>query len=221
MKKYAILVAASLLLCFILQSCKKETLQGVAKFENLRNLTNAAEMRIAFTELTSSEKADFWKYNLRNSMIGLTPLQRKLVRDIYNKLSPAVYERGTNDNITFTTLVIPGWLKKADGIFSKDKISELFYFMEGEKIVNNTASSYVLEQVPVTYYSESAPDCLCNIGSSYSCKKKEIEVGTGGGKIKVTYGSCSYSTSAYICDRDDYGCGFLSTWACNGNLCTF
>ena len=213
-----------LLSCFILQSCKKETLQGVAKFENLRNLSDAGKMRIAFNGLTSIEKADFWKYNLKNSMTGLTTLQKNTVTEIsITRLSPAVYEKGTNDHITFTTLIIPAWLKKAEAIFSKDKISELFYFLEGETIVNTTAASYALEQVPrepVNYYSESAPNCLCNIGSSYTCKKKEIQVGTGGANIKVSYGTCNYSISAYICDRDDYGCGFLGTWSCNGNSCS-
>jgi hypothetical protein len=221
MKKYTLLVAASLLLFVVLQSCKKETLPGDAKFENLRNLSDAGKMRIAFNGLTSVEKADFWKYNLKKYLNSMTRPQQKMVMEIYNTLSPAVYEKGTNDNITFTTLIIPGWLKKAEALFSKDKISELFYFLEGEKIVNTPASSYALEGVPVTYYSESAPDCLCNIGSSYSCKKKEIVVGTTGITMKVVYGSCSYSTSAGICDRDDYGCGFSGLWSCNGNSCTF
>ena len=213
-----------LYLCFILQSCKKETLQGVAKFENLRNLPNAAKMRIAFNGLTSVEKADFWKYNLKNSMAGLTTLQKNLVIDIYNKLSPAVYENGTTENLTFTTLVIPAWLKKAELIFSKSKISELCYFLEGEQIAGTAESSYILDQVPqsqLAVYSESAPNCLCNIGSSYSCKKREISVGTSGANIKETYGSCTYSRSAYICDRDDYGCGFFGAWSCNGNLCAY
>lgn len=224
MKKFTILVAANLFLCFILQSCQKETYQGVAKFENLRNLKDAGKMRIAFNGLTSIEKADFWRHNLKSGMIGLTASQRKLVMEIYNKLSPAIYEKGTNDYITFTTLVVPAWLKKAEALFSKDKISELFYFLEGEKVVDAAASSYVLDQVPrepVAYYSESAPDCLCNIGSSYTCKKKQIEVGTGGAKMTVTYGSCNYTTNAYVCDRDDYGCGFSGLWSCNGNNCTF
>jgi hypothetical protein len=224
MKKFHILVAASLIHLFFLQSCKKETLQGVAKFENLRNLTDAAKMRIAYNGLTSVEKADFWKYNLKNSMAGLTTLQKNLVREIYNTLSPALYENGTDDYITLTTLVIPGWLKKAEALFSKDKISHLFYFLEGEKVVNTVASAYALDQVtrePQDYYSESAPNCLCNIGSSYTCKRKQIEVGTGGAKMTVSYGICNYSTSASICDRDDYGCGFMGTWACNGNNCSY
>lgn len=224
MKNYTTLVAAILLLCFMFHSCKKEAIQEVPKFENLRNLPDAAEKRIAFNGLTSIEKADFWKYNLKNYMNSLTPMQKNLVMDIYKKLSPTVYEKGTADYITFTTLIIPGWLKKAEAIFSKDKISELFYSMEGEKVVNSTANSYALEQVPqeaVTYYSESAPDCICNIGSSYSCKKKAIEVGTGGVKMTVSYGSCNYSTRSSICDRDDYGCGFSGLWACNGNTCTY
>jgi hypothetical protein len=224
MKKYTFLVAASLLHIVVFQSCKKETLPGVAKFENLRNLSDAGKMRIAFNGMTSVEKADFWKYNLKNSMTGLTALQKKLVLDIYNQISPAVYENGTTEYITFTTLLIPAWLKKAELIFSKNKISELCYFLEGEQKEGTAVSSYTLEQAPqsqIALYSESAPNCLCNIGSSYSCKKREITVGTTGATIKETYGSCTYSRSAYICDRDDYGCGFFGAWSCNGNLCSY
>ncbi len=224
MKKFDILVAASLLFCFILQSCKKETLQNVSKFESLRKLPNAAEMRIAFIELTSAEKASFWKYNIKKSIPGMNPSQKNLIMDLFQRLSPAVYENGTTENLTFTTLVIPAWLKKAELLFSKSKISELCYFLEGEQIAGTATSSYILDQVPqsqLAVYSESAPNCLCNIGSSYSCKKREISVGTTGATIKETYGSCTYSRSAYICDRDDYGCGFLGTWSCNGNLCVY
>jgi len=219
MKKYTILVAVNIVVFFILQSCKKETLQKVDKFENLSNLSDAAEKRIAFSGLTSVEKADFWKYTIKNNMTGLTPSQRKLVGDIYSQLSPAVYEKGTNDHITFTTLIVPAWLKKAEAIFSKDKISELFYFLEGEKVVDVTANAYTLDQLPI--YDESAPNCMCNIGSTYSCRKREISVGTTGAQMKTVFGSCTYSSSSYICDRDDYGCGFAGLWSCNGNSCIF
>lgn len=224
MKKYSILIAAGLFLCFILQSCNKETVQGVAKFENLRNLSDAGKMRIAFNGLTSVEKADFWKYNLKSSLNSLTTSQKKLVMEIYNKLSPAVYEKETNDHVTFTTLIIPDLLKKAELIFSKSKIWELFYFMEGEQIAGTAESSYSLDQVPqsqIAQYDEAGPNCLCNIGSSYSCKKREISVGTSGATIKETYGSCTYSRNSYVCDRDDYGCGFSGLWSCNGNLCSY
>jgi hypothetical protein len=62
---------------------------------------------------------------------------------------------------------------------------------------------------------------LCNIGSTYTCKKKEITVGTTGITFKEVYGSCSYSSTNGVCDRDDYGCGFMGWWSCNGNTCTF
>jgi hypothetical protein len=224
MKKYATSVAASLLLYFIFQSCRKETVHNVPKYESLRNLPNAAEMRIAFIELTSAEKASFWKYNIKKNIPGMTPSQKTIVMDLYQKLSPAVYENGTSDNITFKTLFVPDWLKKAETIFSKSKIWEMFYFLEGEQIAGTINSSYSLDQVPqsqIAAYDESAPNCLCNIGSSYSCKKREISVGTSGANIKEIYGSCTYSRNAYVCDRDDYGCGFMSAWACNGNLCTY
>ena len=224
MKKFDILVAASLIFFFILQSCKKESLKEVPKYQSLRNLPNAAAMRIAFIELTSAEKASFWKYNINNNIPGMTPSQKNLIMDLYQRLTPAVYEKGTTENLTFTTLVIPAWLKKAELLFSKSKISELCYFMEGEQSVGPVGSPYTLDQVPqsqLAVYSESAPNCLCNIGSTYSCKKREISVGTTGANIKEVYGSCTYSRSAYICDRDDYGCGFMGLWSCNGNLCVY
>ena len=223
MKRYTAFATAILLVGFTLESCKKESFSGVEKFESLLSLPSSAEMRIAFTEMTSSEKLNFWKYNLRKNMDGLSVIQKKLVSEIYEQFSPAAYENGSNDNVRLKTLIIPNWLAKAETMFSKDKMWELFYFMEGEKIVRASPDSYVLEQVPESelyFYSESAPNCLCNIGSSYTCKKKEISVGTDSG-IKVTYGSCSYSKNNGICDRDSYGCGFALMWACNGNTCTF
>jgi hypothetical protein len=46
------------------------------------------------------------------------------------------------------TLIIPNWLSKAENVFTKDKLWELFYIMEGEKIVNVSPLSYVLETNP-------------------------------------------------------------------------
>jgi len=221
MKRYTHFAAAILLVGFTLESCKKESFSGVEKFESLLSLPGSSERRIAFNELASTDKANFWKYNLRKNMDGLTGIQRKLVGEIYDQLSPAAYENGSNDNVRLKTLIVPKWLAKAETLFSKDRLWELFYFMEGEKIVSVSPDSYILEQVPQSeFYSESAPDCLCNIGSSYTCKKKQISIGTSS-SINVTYGSCSYTKRAGICDRDDYGCGFGQLWSCNGNTCTF
>ena len=221
MKRYTHFAAAILFIGFTSQSCEKESFSRVEKFESLLSLPGSSERRIAFNQLASTDKANFWKYNLRKNMNELTGIQRKLVTEIYDQLSPAAYEKGSNDNVQLKTLIIPKWLEKAEPLFSKDKLWKLFYFMEGEKIVRVSANSYVMEQVPQTeFYNESAPDCLCNIGSSYTCKKKSITVGTST-TINVTYGSCSYTKAGGICDRDDYGCGFSQLWSCNGNTCTF
>ena len=148
MKRYTAIAAAILFIGFTLESCKKESFSGVEKFESLLSLPSSAEMRLAFTEMTSTEKVNFWKYNLRKNMDGLSVMQKKLISEIYDQFSPAAYENGSNDNIRLKTLIIPNWLAKAETMFSKDKLWELFYFMEGEKIVRVSPDSYVLEQVP-------------------------------------------------------------------------
>ena len=222
MKKVTCFVITVLAIWFLFEACTKETQSDTdtSKFESLRNLKSSAEMRIAFEGLSSFEKASFWKYNIKKSLAGLTRLQRKIILEIHDQISPAAYEKGSNEYILFTTLIVPKWLKMAETVFSRDKISELFYFLEGEKIVNSSSDSHRMDQV-LPKYDESAPDCKCNIGSSYSCKKREVTVGTRGAEIKIAYGSCTYSSSAYICDRDDYGCGLIGMWACNGNDCAF
>ena len=226
MKRYIHVALAILLLGLTGQSCKKdsnESFSRVEKFENLLSLPGSAQMKIAYSELAAPEKAEFWKYNLRKKMDELTPSQRKLVSEIYAQISPANYENGSNMNVNMKTLIIPNWLARAEMSISKAKLWDLFYFMQGEKVVNVNSQPYVLEQTaPVsTIYDESAPDCPCNIGSSYTCKKKEITVGTTGITYKLTYGSCSYSSSNGVCDRDDYGCGYMGLWSCNGNTCTY
>jgi len=227
MKRYTHVALAILLLGFTGQSCKKdsnESFSRVEKFENLLSLPGAAPMRIAYSDLASPEKAEFWKYNLRKKMADLTTAERKLVKEIFVQISPTSYVEGSNENIKMKTLIVPNWLSKAENVFTKDKLWELFYFIQGQKVVNVSPLSYVLEQVepPVaTIYDESAPNCLCNIGSAYTCRKKEITVGTTGISVKQTYGSCSYSKNNGVCDRDDYGCGYMGLWSCNGNTCTF
>ena len=226
MKRYTHVALAILLLGFTEQSCKKdsnESFSRVEKFENLLSLPGSAQMKIAYAELAAPEKAEFWKYNLRKKMDGLTNSEKNLVNEMLVQLSPTTYENGSNENIKMKTLIVPNWLSKAENVFTKSKLWELFYFIEGEEVVDVTPLSYVLEQtVPGTViYDESAPNCLCNIGSAYTCKKKEITVGTTGITYKLTYGSCSYSKSNGVCDRDDYGCGYMALWSCNGNTCTF
>ena len=92
-------------------------------------------------------------------------------------LSPAAYESGSNDNVRLKTLIIPNWLAKAETVFSKDKLWELFYFYGGRKNCK-CFSGFVCPGASCTrstlFYSESAPNCLCNIGSTYTCRKKEI-----------------------------------------------
>src|SRR5687767_3801445 len=79
MKRYTQVALAILLVGFTSESCKKESFPGVEKFENLLELSSPALLRIAFNELTATEKADFWKYNLRKKMDGLTGVQRNLI----------------------------------------------------------------------------------------------------------------------------------------------
>jgi hypothetical protein len=226
MKRYTHVALAILLLGFTGQSCKKdsnESFSRVEKFENLLSLPDPAQMKIAYSELAAPEKAEFWKYNLRKKMDGLTNPEKNLVKEMLVQLSPAAYENGSNENIKMKTLIVPNWLSRAENVFTKSKLWELFYFMEGGKTVEVSPLSYVLEQTePGTeFYNESAPNCLCNIGSRYTCRKREISVGTNGAGIKDTYGSCSYSKNNGVCDRDDYGCGFMTWWPCNGNTCSF
>ena len=225
MKRYTHLALTILLLGLTGQSCKKdsnESFSRVEKFENLLSLPGSDQIRIAYSELAVPEKAEFWKYNLRKKMEGLTAAEKKLVSEIYHQLSPDVYQDDSKENVDMKTLIIPNWLAKAESIFPKSKLWDLFYFMEKEKTINVNPLTYVLDQAPVSsFYNESAPNCLCNIGSGYTCKKREISVGLTGISIKDTYGSCSYSSNNGVCDRDDFGCGYMALWSCNGNTCSY
>ena len=97
MKRYTHFAAAILFIGFTSQSCEKESFSRDEKFESLLSLPGASERRIAFNELASTGKADFWKYNLRKNMNELTGIQRKLVTEIYDQLTPAAYQNGSND----------------------------------------------------------------------------------------------------------------------------
>ena len=196
MKRYTQVALAILLVGFTSESCKKESFPGVEKFENLLSLSSPAQMRIAFNELTATEKADFWKYNLRKKMDGLTGVQRNLISEIYAHLTPGAYESGSSENIRLKTLIVPEWLKKAESVFSQAKLWELFYFHEGEKVVNvipipmswsklNQLTQYIMKVHPIVY---------AILAARYTCKKREISVGTTGITIKEIYGSCSYTT---------------------------
>ena len=158
-------------------------------------------------------------------MDGLSGMQKKLISEIYDQFSPAAYENGSNDNVRLKTLIIPNWLAKAETLFSKDKLWELFYFMEGEKIVSISPDSYILEQVPKCHNHNFIVKVhlivYVILAVLTHARKRELSVGTNGAGLKITYGSCSYSTSSGICDRDDYGCGYMGLWTCNGNTCTF
>src|SRR6185436_362209 len=110
MKRYTHVALAILLLGFTGQSCKKdsnESFSRVEKFENLLSLQSSAQMRIAYSKLAAPEKAEFWKYNLRKKMDGLTNVQKKLVDEMSEQVSPDVYENGSDENIRMKTLIIP------------------------------------------------------------------------------------------------------------------
>jgi hypothetical protein len=121
----------------ILVSCRKgaDLPDASLKYENLRKLPTASAMRTAFEQLSSIEKSEFLRYWIKKSMSLLDPTQRTLVSEIYQKISPAVYDKNSNDHLVFTTLTVPAWLKQAEPVLSKDKIREMFYFLEGETVV--------------------------------------------------------------------------------------
>jgi hypothetical protein len=207
-------------------SCNKNEISSrIEKFDQIASLNSTSERRVAFEMLTASDKASFWKYHINKKIPSLTNSQKKMVNEVYKYISANLYDNTTNDHIIFTTSVVPNWLKKAEEVFTKDKIFDLFYFMEGElkEVIKRTGSNASMRTELIDpKYDESAPDCICNIGSSYTCKKTTISAGFPSGvTVTTTYGSCSYSYNNAVCDYDSYGCGYLMAWACNGNQCTY
>ena len=106
MKRYTHVALAILLLGFTGQSCKKdsnESFSRVEKFENLLSLPGSAQMKIAYSELAAAEKAEFWKYNLRKKMNGLSPAQKNLASEIFDQVVPEAYQNGSRENIIMKT----------------------------------------------------------------------------------------------------------------------
>ncbi len=206
-------------------SCQKGVIFTYSeKFEELKNISSASSRQIAFSNLSHSEKAKFWRYHISKELKQLNTKQKELVKEIFLKTTSDVFVNNSNENVVFKTIIVPQWLKKAETVFGKQKIVDMFYFIEGmhETVVYASNSNSEIAPVASPLYDESAPNCLCNIGSSFTCLKRSESIGFPSGiTITNTYGSCTYTYNNYICNYDSYGCGFMALWSCNGNQCTY
>jgi hypothetical protein len=232
LKKYIMKKVLYLFVVVLALSCakKRDTIANneSKKFDEINQMTSASAKSIAFEGLSASEKASFWRRHLSSLIPTLSSTQANAIMPIYKKMTAAVFTKSSQEYEVFKNLIVPEWLVENTPILGREFISNTFYFLENnayENIVLNSNSSDLYSGAPIEgelidpLYDESAPDCICNIGSSWTCKKKSLTVSIPP-SYTVTYGICTHNTTTK-CDRDDYGCGYAGLWSCNGNTCTF
>lgn len=224
MKKLSMTLSLLIALLVVL-SCKKNEINSlvpdeisaltIAKYNAIKSLPSAQAKKLSFTSLDPTEKADFWQYHITLALKDLTEQQKELLKEIKNRFVPAIFVEGSTEREIMTSLYIGQWLNKADKIFKADEIGNIFYFLQKEtpSIVKSNKND------GTEVKAEALPDCMCNLGSAYTCPKVTYHMGTDGIWGETTYGSCS--NQAPGCKEDNWGCGLGGLFYCNGNKCTY
>lgn len=183
-------------------------------YEAIMRLPEKSAKRLAFTMLENNQKAAFFTTHINRVRPVLNVAQQAAVDEIRQKIQPSIYDSASTDQVVFNALVIPEWLKKHENTMGRALIEEIFYFLEGpdeKQVLNRNGRK---KMAVAKYYDESAPPCICNLRSSYTCRKQSFGFPSG---ITIEHGICTYN--GQVCDRDKYGCGFMGLWSCNGNDC--
>jgi len=201
-----------LLISFILiflSSCVKQTVvpntytlnDSEKKIQALQKLPDIMSQRMAFTLLTSEEKALYWNIHIFNfvNCNNFNHEQLYLINEMSSKISARLYSDKRYVAIFKVTDIDP-WLQKATKVFSNTEIFQLA-FNYSNNLVKTKPSNSNLKQ----------SNCYCEVGSNFTC----YNIVTW--PPHITYGNCT--ATRQVCTLTENGCGYLATGDCNGNHC--
>lgn len=222
-----------LALLYVLQGCSKEVNPPAEKraavLETLAAMDIPAQ-RVSFSLMPARDRFQVWQdhLQLKLAQADVSSLKWKLISELIQYNSEAFYEDGKNDKKEIAvTLFAVKWLTRAESVFSRQEIYELAFSInpvsrEESYLAANfagTATSVTrLDQNVSPYNDEKYPDCVCAVGSNYTCPYTTYYHTTYGDQMVLNYGSCSYNGSR-PCDTEG-GCGFLGWQLCDGNTCS-
>ncbi|MFC3363437.1 bacteriocin fulvocin C-related protein [Pedobacter fastidiosus] len=193
------LLTQIVLLC-LLFSCKKssdsalnETLglqKTNSKIENVLNLSNVEERKLAYNLLDQNDKYTLWTNHLKSILATkkLNEKQKAIVIDLITTLNSELFVSGKQTELT--KLRDP-WLVQAQSSFSSEEIREMAYvFTDGGSTTNGIGPDPI----------DDKPSCNCNMNSWFTCDSESLCPTKGA--------SC----------KTGNGCGFLGQYDCN-NIC--
>jgi len=178
--------------------------QTKSVFEAITESELSQHRKELFSDLTNSEKQNFWEYKLYNLIVenDFNKAQVSHISQLMEIITSSTFDlRNSNVNDVFEN----EWTRKAENLFTKDEV-----FLVAYSLVSFNRSI----GPSVTIGSGGGNDCICLQESRYTCARI-TGVTTSG--LDFEYGDCHDSS----CETSTSGCGFLALYSCDGAECDF
>lgn len=182
-------------------SCSKQTPdiispneESVKVVSEFKALGNSGDKRLAYNLLASDEKYFVWKEHILAVMskANFNTKQRSVLETLLTKLSAAVFEPGTRENIEMVNVFADSYLKKQ--MLAYFNVNERTLLFSGKGIFGDDGNNYVPE--------EPAP-CLCNPDHN----------GIFFNDCPEAFPTCDNNLSN--CSAQTYECGAFNLYTCN------
>lgn len=214
-----------IILLFILFSCRKGDLTPAAlpsdklaqKIQGIQKLPADAE-KIAFRLLSPNERYQLWTRKLDNLLQlkqVFNPGQISLIGELRQSLQSRYFEGESDAREIYAAVFVKDWEKRAKALFLPEDFFYIAYSLKDYDVSKR-------KNDPTALYDDEGDgngaknSCHCNVGSSYTCPRTVVHVGTNGVWLETIYGHCNRSGE---CRESSSGCGYLLLWSCNGNQC--
>ena len=180
--------------------------------------------------LPSAEKFQIWQqhFEKKRSEFQVGTEEWKLVDELMRFNQVQFYDSVNDRKEIASAYFSKEWLKRAEKVFKAEQVFQIAYSLNSlarerdyfGRYIHSTGSNDVqkLEQPGSPYNNEALPDCICMVGSNYTCPYPTFVMTTMGMVPEIHFARCSYNSSL-ACDVEG-GCGFGGWYLCNGNICS-
>jgi hypothetical protein len=227
MKKWMMCLA----LLYVLTGCKKEQMPKTDQKPNYRVLLLAKEIpaqKVMFNMLKDEDKFEVWQdhFHLRQQEFSTGSREWKLIEELIRFNKSSYYKYGSDSKEIATTYFSQSWLKRAEKVFTSEKLYEIAFNLNSTPKIKAFYSSLMkpgsslLNQLNTgsPYNNEAYSDCFCAVGSNYTCPYTTYVYNNRGSFMETHYASCFYY-GGKPCDVEG-GCGFVGWSLCDGNVCS-
>lgn len=201
MRKFLYLIV----LLGLIISCKKQEVptdeSGVALLKAVTSLNTAESQKIAYSTLQDQERLSLWTEKLNSDIKSgnFSEKQIECILELQSLLTIDVFKKGKAKDI-FNLITFPNWIKKNENVLTDAELYKIAFSFDLSPVQKKTLGSTV---------SNVMSDCVCAVGSQFTCYRVQPDGGN--------WGDC---TLVGECAKSSHGCGALWDNECDGSRCS-